>query len=171
VTVPHLVLGDDVVAPTVTRVAVRAVILDGDRLLMLRSLEGDVKFPGGGVEAGEDAATALAREVDEECGRDLLACEPAPLLVIEERRPDAEDPAQVFCMRSEYYRVQVGEPVRDPSLEAYEADLDLTGEWLTLAEARSANEAALQSGRPAPWVRRELAALVALVALADLVEP
>jgi hypothetical protein len=50
---------------TVTREAVRAIILHGDQMLMVYStLNGDYKFPGGGVKQGETHAIALQREFD-----------------------------------------------------------------------------------------------------------
>jgi ADP-ribose pyrophosphatase YjhB (NUDIX family) len=50
-------------------VGVRAVLLDGDRVLLIRHtyLPG-WHFPGGGVEPGETAETAAARETREEAG-------------------------------------------------------------------------------------------------------
>src|SRR5512133_3554572 len=60
---------------TVTRQAVRGIILadHGKSLaLMVHSTEnGDYKFPGGGIEPGEDQAAALTREVREECGAQI----------------------------------------------------------------------------------------------------
>lgn len=49
----------------------------------------DLKFPGGGVEPGEDDATALARELIEEDGY-LLVSVRAPAVTTLERRPARE---------------------------------------------------------------------------------
>jgi hypothetical protein len=50
---------------TISREAVRAIILKGDQVLMVYStLNGDYKFPGGGVKRDEAHATALQREFD-----------------------------------------------------------------------------------------------------------
>ena len=52
-----------------TRPSVRGIILRGGRIAMVRSLDNDYyKFPGGGIEPGEDHAQTLIREVAEETG-------------------------------------------------------------------------------------------------------
>ena len=53
--------------PAVIRPSVRAIILRGDKIALVHSLKYDYyKFPGGGVEPGEDRIAALVREVREE---------------------------------------------------------------------------------------------------------
>ena len=53
------------------RVAIRAIILQGDKILMVKSNTGDYKFPGGGVEKGETPEETLRREVQEETGQEV----------------------------------------------------------------------------------------------------
>jgi mutator protein MutT len=57
-------------------VAVGAVILDGDRVLLVQRgqepLKGDWSLPGGAVEIGETLETALTREVREETSLDIV---------------------------------------------------------------------------------------------------
>ena len=61
-------VGLDPAAPALERRAVRAVARRGEEILLMATATGAWKFPGGGVEDGESEETALAREVDEECG-------------------------------------------------------------------------------------------------------
>ena len=130
----------------------------GSRLLLLASLNGDVKFPGGGVEPGEDLVTALARELGEECGARLVEAG-EPVLVIHEHRRDRFDRSGVFAMTSYYLPVVLVEHVLPARLSPSEADLGLSPVWLTREEAQSANEQALLAGADAPWTTRESLAL------------
>lgn len=51
------------------RVAIKAIIINGDKVLLVKdSRDKDWSLPGGGVDYGEDAVTALKRELTEEIG-------------------------------------------------------------------------------------------------------
>lgn len=55
--------------PCTYRISVKAAIKDSDgRILLLREKDGSWELPGGGLEHGEDAKAALAREIAEETG-------------------------------------------------------------------------------------------------------
>ncbi len=141
-------------AEYVTRRAVRAIITDGPMLLMVHSRSaGDYKFPGGGVEPGEAPATALIREVAEECGRLVTDVTPAFLTVIESRK--AREPGLVFQSHSTYHSCSVDGPVQPLNLDDYERDLGFHPTWVELDDAISANERVLGTGGAQTWVHRE----------------
>ena len=51
-----------------TRHAVRAIIIQDNKILMVHTNKGDYKFPGGGIKKAESHEEALRREVIEETG-------------------------------------------------------------------------------------------------------
>ena len=61
--------------PDYPRVGVGAVVLDGDRVLLIQrggtTLPGKWSVPGGLVELGETTREAVCREIAEECGLDI----------------------------------------------------------------------------------------------------
>jgi len=146
-------------ARVVERYAARAVIVEDGRLLLLRSRHGDHKFPGGGVEPGETAADAVARELREECG--LTGVTPGELIARVVERRAAQEPDAVFVMVSDYYRVAHAVESVATALEDYERDLDLTPVWVAPARALAANLALLETWAPKrvaielPWLARE----------------
>ena len=144
----------------VRRHAVRAVIRRGEHLLMVHStVAGDYKFPGGGIEAGESPAEALAREVREECGVAVVHIAGAPTVVVEERRA-GQEPGALLSMRSSYHECEVDHGEEHPrDLDPYEADLGFEAAWVTVEDAVRGNEDVLASGPAQPWVTRELAVL------------
>jgi 8-oxo-dGTP pyrophosphatase MutT (NUDIX family) len=50
------------------RVAVRVLVIQNDKVLLVKEQEDWWAFPGGGVDHGETAETTLTREIEEELG-------------------------------------------------------------------------------------------------------
>ncbi|TVS04807.1 MAG: NUDIX hydrolase [Rhodobacteraceae bacterium] len=114
------------------RLAVRAVILHQDRLLMVNAWpDGQSDLwcaPGGGVEAGQSLPDNLQREVQEECG--LTIAVGAPCLVNE-----FHDPASGYHQVDIYFRAEIVDGAlhadwRDP------AGVVTTRRFVTEAELR-----------------------------------
>ena len=148
------------------REAVRAVVRrDGLILLVHSEKNGDYKFPGGRVEAGETHPAALARELAEECGVRLATVESGYGRVLEFDRA-FEPGSDIFQMISYYYLCQITTEQNPPQLEPYERELGFHPEWVTLAAAIAANQQVLARTVPkAPtWTQRETFVLVHLLA-------
>lgn len=142
---------------TIFRTAVRAIILQQGRLLMVFSpVNGDFKFPGGGVDPSEDHPDALRREVLEECGMRLSAIDQGFGKVIEYDL--AEEPGfDLFQMTSYYYFCEVERGQISQRLDQYELELGFQSAWIEISAAIQANTAVLSSsGREIPyWTARE----------------
>lgn len=146
---------------TVTREAVRAIILKGSQLLMIHSAsDGDYKFPGGGIKKGESHFSALKREVNEESGAHIRKLMGEFGHVVEYDRP-IEKRFDLFKMTSYYYQVDVEPKFGIQHLENYEYELGFTPEWISVDEAIAINQTLLkeQPGRVQRWVTRETTVL------------
>jgi 8-oxo-dGTP pyrophosphatase MutT (NUDIX family) len=157
----HHADGLDLTGGTSERTAVRGIVLRGRDLLLLHSPHNaDYKFPGGGVEPGENEHDALRREMLEECGAHVSAIGEHFGDIIE-YSPAFEPHLAVFRMVSRYVCCQVLEEFGQQHLEGYEQDLELTPVWVDVAEAIRVNEAVQQARGPnaARWNRRETLAL------------
>ncbi|MBA4385965.1 MAG: hypothetical protein C0410_14595 [Anaerolinea sp.] len=140
----------------ICREAVRAVIIRGRELLLVHSrVNGDYKFPGGGIETDEFQESALIREVAEESGGRVTS-KPKPFGKVLEFDFPTEKEFTSFCMTSFYYVCEV-DPVLGPQqLDDYEARLGFVPEWVDIDTAISNNQALLNSGNKIErWVKRE----------------
>jgi 8-oxo-dGTP pyrophosphatase MutT (NUDIX family) len=143
----------------VERTAVRGVLFRGPELLLLASRHGDYKFPGGGVEPGESFTDALQREFHEECGYVDVAVG-TELGTTREEMPAIEAAYDVFGMTSHYFACTGGAATGGQDLEGYEAELELTPQWVTVEDALAANRAVLAGGVGVMrWLVREIAVL------------
>lgn len=138
------------------RVAARAIIMNGNKLLMVHNNKGDYKFPGGGIKEGEEHELAVAREVLEETGYIVKNIESKVGLTIE-RRMDTQEENTLFEMSSHYYLCNVLEEKKEQALDDYEAELDFKPIWISTEEAIQCNERLIANNEDKnPWVVREL---------------
>lgn len=139
------------------RRAVRAVIWEGDKLLLVATNRGDYKFPGGGVEKGETDEAALLREIHEETG--YVDVEIGRLVgkAFQQSR-DSGEPDTYFQMESVYYLCTLkGKKKESRGLDDYEEKLNFQPVFVTCGEAIEAQEKLLAAGmeKEISWLRRE----------------
>lgn len=154
---PNLTLNGKIVL----REAVRAIILRGNQVLMVYStLNGDYKFPGGGVEEGEEYITTLKREIKEECGAQLKTIL-GEFGRVEEYDRAEEEEFDLFRMNSYYYQCEVDDGFGVQKLDDYEFAYGFKPEWVSIEHAIDVNRALLENPPPniQRWVRRELLVL------------
>jgi 8-oxo-dGTP pyrophosphatase MutT (NUDIX family) len=149
------------------REAVRGIIRHADKFLLIHSpVDGDYKFPGGGVKPGERLHTALLRELREECGVDLTEISGDYGKTIEYDLPQ-EEQFDLFRMVSYYYfcRINPEKPFQAQRLDGYEQKLCIHPVWMTLESALAANRvvAASPSKIPPRWVQREIVVMEELL--------
>lgn len=159
-------LGEEIpaAAPVLRRKAVRAVVWRQGLLLMVRTIKGDYKFPGGGQEPGENDADTLVRETLEETGYSVRPAGGLLARVVEQRK-DLYDPERYFCMTSLYYPCELcaAQPGAQ-ALSGYELELKMRAVFVRPQEAIEANERLLREQVGVKrWVERETRVLRYLI--------
>lgn len=144
------------------REAVRAVIIKNDKILMVKSIKGDFKFPGGGMEKGEKHVDTIKREVEEETGYVIKRVNEKAGIIIE-RNIDTFKNNSIFEMTSHYYICEVLEEKHEQKLDSYEAELNFLPVWISIEEAISKNEAIMKEKNKNHWVERETIVLKKLI--------
>lgn len=143
-------------APRTHRTSVRGLVVDAEgRVLLVRTRDGHVMLPGGGIEDGEEEVDCLRREVAEETG--VVVDRVGELLgTCTELNPD-RDGHSTWELRCRYWAATTTGDVVPAALVGYEVDMGLHPVWLTPAQAIAALTAQLTAtGRARCWALREL---------------
>ncbi len=149
---------------TILREAVRGIIFQEENLLMVySSVNGDYKFPGGGVNAGESHHEALSREIREECGAEMKQIIGELGKMISYAHALEED-FDTFKMTSYYYFCKIQGELGALALDDYEKDLGFHPKWVDVKTALETNKKVLAESNPALWwVGREIFVLERLL--------
>jgi len=150
--------GLDIYGKTDYRSAVRAVVIRNKKLLLVYSpVNGDYKFPGGGVDNNEGYEVALKREVAEECGMRLISILGEIGCIVEYAVPMKTE-FDVFKMTSGYYLCEVDITIKEQRLDRYEAELGFQPVWVDINTAIQTNKTVLKTKmkKPPQWTAREV---------------
>jgi len=142
------------------RAAARGIINNGDKYLLIFSRYGDYKFPGGGMEKGEELEDTLVREVEEETGFKVIKDSTEKYGKVFERRKGEYD--DILEMDSHYFRCKVEEIIGSRNLDEYEEEYDYQIVWMTLPEAIEKNNEVTDLDI-CPWVMRDTKVMELLV--------
>ena len=108
---------------TFVRNSARSIILSNKKLAMIHSVKYDYyKFPGGGIENGEDPVAAMVRETREEAG---LVVKPKTVKeygYVHRIQKSDNDATECFIQDNYYYLCEVEEDTVDQSLDLYESE-------------------------------------------------
>lgn len=149
------------------RYAVRAIVINGNKILMVHTNKGDYKFPGGGIEKQESHEEALKREVQEETGYILNKIEDN-IGTIVQRNIDTFENGSLFEMTSYYYLCEVSKKRRNQNLDEYELKQDFRPVWIEINKAIENNEKVLKKEEKNDWVDRETFVLKQLKLLSSI---
>lgn len=126
----------------VFRPSVRGIIMSGDKIAMAHSRKRRYyKFPGGGIEPGEDHICALEREVKEETGLTVIPGSIREFGNVLRIQKGNEGPDVIFVQENFYYLCEVENTVGEQALDPYEKEAEFELSFVTIEEAIRENEA------------------------------
>ncbi len=121
---------------TFTRDSARSIIVRGKRIAMIHSGKYDYyKFPGGGIEAGETPAEAMARETLEEAGLTVIPDSVREYGLVHRIQRSDGDPEECFIQNNYYFLCEAEETLAPQKLDGYEAQEGCTLEFIDPEDA------------------------------------
>ncbi|QHQ63525.1 NUDIX domain-containing protein [Anaerocolumna sedimenticola] len=138
----------------ITRVAIRGIIESDGKIALIHSgKNGEYKFPGGGMEAGESREETLIREVLEETGLMVVPETIKYYGKFKEIKKDNEQ-CKIFEQLSYYYYCDILPEKGERKLDDYEEEYGYELKWTTLEEAIE-NNTIINHSEHTPWIFRD----------------
>lgn len=137
------------------RRAARAIIIEEEKILVVRSRFGYYKLPGGGVEEGESLTEALVREVAEETG--YINCGiNEEIGIVSEQRPDHTSHENHFHMVSHHFLCELAnKETAAQSLIGYELEEGYEPVWVPVQEVINTNNLVYKKNPYQVFILRE----------------
>lgn len=150
---------------TFVRNSARSIIISNKKLAMIHSLKYDYyKFPGGGIEKGEDPVAAMMRETREEAG---LVVKPETVkeygLVHRIQKSDMDE-TECFVQDNYYYLCQVEDGAVCQHLDLYESEENYVLEFVDPKTAIAKNRSVSASPYNPVMFEREARVIELLLA-------
>ena len=100
----------------------RSIIIRNGKVAMVHSLKYDYyKFPGGGIEAGENPVEAMIRETREEAGLTVILDSVKEYGLVHRIQKSDSDPAECFVQDNYYYLCDALDETVSQDLDSYES--------------------------------------------------
>ena len=116
---------------TFVRNSARSIIISDNKLAMVHSLKYDYyKFPGGGIEHGEDPIAAMIRETREEAGLNVIPETVKEYGIVHRIQKSDKDAAECFVQDNYYYLCEAEAEQVAQHLDNYEAIDEYTREFV-----------------------------------------
>jgi 8-oxo-dGTP pyrophosphatase MutT (NUDIX family) len=129
----------------ISRRATRAIVLNGEQILLLFTERyHDYSLPGGGIDAEEDNISGLIRELREETGAQNVT-NIREFGLYEEYRPWYKGNADVIHMLSYCYQCEIDKELLSPEFEAHELQNGMTPLWVNIHQAIEHNEEVIRT--------------------------
>ena len=146
------------------RPSVRGIILRNGKVAMVHSLMYDYyKFPGGGIERGEDHRETLIREVREESGLLVLPETIRPYGNVPRRQKSDQENYDLFVQDNFYYFCEAEQNSVEQKLDDYEAEEHFTLEWVLPEYAIEVNRKRNHGPKEQMMLEREARVLELLI--------
>ena len=128
------------------RNSARSIIIRDKKVAMIYSVKyGYYKFPGGGIESGENPVDAMIRETREESGLVVLPDTVREYGYVHRIQRSDKDPAECFVQDNYYYLCETADETVSQELDDYEAKETYTLEFVEPAVAIMKNRNVDQS--------------------------
>ena len=113
------------------RNSARSIIIRNGKIAMIHSLKYDYyKFPGGGIEAGEDPVEAMIRETREEGGLVVIPGSVREYGYVHRIQKSDSNPDEAFIQDNYYFLCDAEEQVVSQELDGYESKENYILEFL-----------------------------------------
>ncbi len=107
---------------TFVRDSARSIIIRGGKVAMVHSLKYDYyKFPGGGIEAGENPVEAMIRETREEAGLTVIPGSVKEFGLVHRVQKSDSEPDECFVQDNYYYLCDALDETVSQDLDSYES--------------------------------------------------
>jgi len=147
------------------RNSARSIIIKGKKVAMIHSVKYDYyKFPGGGIENGENPVDAVIRETREESGLVVLPDAIKEYGYVHRIQRSDKDETECFIQDNYYYLCKTADETVSQELDDYEAEEAYTLEYVEPDVAIRKNRHVVQSPYDQTMFEREARVLELLIA-------